>query len=318
MRPLAHRGFTLIELMVALVLLGIVTTGIYKVLVNNQRIYMAQTQQIDLQQNIRAAVAILPAELREMSAAEGDITAMGPDSITFRAMRKIGFICAPAPQLGGGVGNITVLVRQNPAFGRNLPFQDNDSALVYWEGNPTDRNDDQWLAARVTQASAGNCVDNNATPPAWALTMSPAWLGAVDANGRPIYNIAGTITAGSPVRGFSNVTYKLYRSSSDTSWYLGMRNNEKSNPSLNPIVGPLSGPAGLEFDYFDVNDARITDFSDAGRRRVAQIEIHVRARTAAPVGGGTSGRAYKVDSVTTRVALRGNPRCGLGAPANCL
>ena len=34
---LRRRGFTLIELMVALVLLGIVAGGIYKVLVTNQR-----------------------------------------------------------------------------------------------------------------------------------------------------------------------------------------------------------------------------------------------------------------------------------------
>jgi hypothetical protein len=34
------------------------------VLVNNQRIYMAQTQRIDLSSNIRAASTILPAEFR--------------------------------------------------------------------------------------------------------------------------------------------------------------------------------------------------------------------------------------------------------------
>ena len=44
----------MIELLVALVLLGIVSTAIYRVLVNNQRLYMAQTQRIDLSQNIRA------------------------------------------------------------------------------------------------------------------------------------------------------------------------------------------------------------------------------------------------------------------------
>src|SRR5207247_11402494 len=82
-----RRGFTMVELLVALVLLGIVSAALYRVLVNNQRLYMAQTQRIDLSQNIRAAGSILPAEFRELDASEGDITAMSATSITIRAMR---------------------------------------------------------------------------------------------------------------------------------------------------------------------------------------------------------------------------------------
>src|SRR5438093_1988928 len=103
MSLLTRRGFTLIELMIALVLLGLVSAAVYKVLVNNQRIYLAQTQTIDLNQNMRAAAAILPAELRELDAADGDILAMGPDSIRIRAMRQLAFVCQ-TPLLGGGVG----------------------------------------------------------------------------------------------------------------------------------------------------------------------------------------------------------------------
>ncbi|MGH7529635.1 MAG: prepilin-type N-terminal cleavage/methylation domain-containing protein, partial [Gemmatimonadales bacterium] len=48
MRAVTSRGFTLIELMLALLLMGIVTAGVYRVLVNNQRTYHAQTQRIRL------------------------------------------------------------------------------------------------------------------------------------------------------------------------------------------------------------------------------------------------------------------------------
>src|SRR2546428_8095290 len=95
MSLLARRGFTLIELMIALVLLGMVSAAVYKVLVNNQRVYLAQTQTIDLQQNIRAAAAILPAEFRELDASDGDIAAMGPPSLQIRAIRQLSFICSP-------------------------------------------------------------------------------------------------------------------------------------------------------------------------------------------------------------------------------
>ena len=39
----SRRGFTMIELLIALVLLGIVSAAVYRVLVNNQRLYLAQT-----------------------------------------------------------------------------------------------------------------------------------------------------------------------------------------------------------------------------------------------------------------------------------
>ena len=84
MSHLSRRGFTMVELLVSLVIMGIVATAIYRVLVNNQRIYQAQTQRIDLSQNIRAAGTIMPSELREADANEGDITTISPTSITFR------------------------------------------------------------------------------------------------------------------------------------------------------------------------------------------------------------------------------------------
>ncbi|HXO85018.1 MAG TPA: prepilin-type N-terminal cleavage/methylation domain-containing protein, partial [Gemmatimonadales bacterium] len=90
---MSRRGFTMIELLVALVLLGIVSTAIYRVLVNNQRLYMAQTQRIDLSQNIRASNTILSAEFRELDAFDGDIIAMSADSILVRGMRWLSFVC---------------------------------------------------------------------------------------------------------------------------------------------------------------------------------------------------------------------------------
>jgi len=71
------------------------------------------------------------------------------------------------------------------------------------------------------------------------------------------------------------------------------------------MVGPLSGPNGLTFNYYDANGVVTTDSS-----RVAQIEIRVRGRTQSPISQpGAAGVAYKIDSVVTRVAIRGNTRC---------
>ena len=297
---LARRGFTLIELMIALVLLGIVSAGIYKVLVGNQRIYMAQTQQIDLQQNLRAAATILPAEFRELDAAEDDITAMGPDSIRMRAMRQLAFVCA-TPVLGGGIGQITLMVRPVPIYGTRTTIAKDDSLLVYWEGNALSRNDDQWLPAQVKQVPVpGVCSDGSL---AIALSLDPTWLN------NPALNRVGAITDGSPVRGFDKLTYRVYQAG-DGHWYLGQKNSSKSTATIQPLIGPLIGSNGVTFSYFTAAGAVTTD-----RLQVGQIGIVVRAQTAAPVRGPTGSFANKVDSVVTLVTLRNNPRCGPGAPA---
>jgi prepilin-type N-terminal cleavage/methylation domain-containing protein len=291
MSSLNRRGFTLIELLVGMVLLGIVSAAIYRVLVNNQRIYQAQTQRVDLQQNIRAATQVLPAELRELDAFDGDILAMGPDSIRLRAMRQFGVMCT-VPQLNGGAVTGKTLVLRNELLFTMRAFQAGDSVLVYNEGNESVRTDDGFAVGRVTGApTTVNC----GTADARAGTQLTVDFVAFAA---PIVNVANAIPLGGPVHGFEIVTYKLYQAA-DGLWYLGLRNSG----GLQPLVGPLTGSAGLRFNYYDGAGA-VT----AVPANVAQIEIIVRGRTAQPVPQTNGGLIIPVDSVTTRVALRNNRR----------
>ena len=304
MPVLARRGFTLIELMIAVVLLGLVSAAVYKVLINSQRVYLAQTQTIDLQQNIRAAAAILPAEFRELDAADGDLKAMTATSVRIRAMRELAFVCTD-PVLGGGLGQITLTVRQTPIYGTRQTFSKGDSILVYWEGNPTTRADDQWLPAQLQQdAAPGFCNDSLvATNAAYLLTLQPSWIND------PALNRAGAITRGAPVRGFDKVAYELYQAPApDNNWYLGQR-NPAAGGTIQPLIGPLIGANGVTFTYLDSIGTQTADSS-----KVSQIRIVLRARTASPIrSGGTGVQAYKIDSVDTWVALRNNPRCGPGS-----
>jgi prepilin-type N-terminal cleavage/methylation domain-containing protein len=306
MSLLTRRGFSIIELMIALVLLGLVSTAVYKVLVNNQRLYLAQTQTIDLQQNIRAAAAILPAEFRELDAADGDISAMGADSISMRAMRQLAFLCA-TPLLGAGVGQIALTVRQTPIYGNRQTFTVNDSLLIYYEGDPSTRIDDSWVLGQVKTVAAGP-VCNDSGPggpgtlpsPGFTLTLQPQWIAGSQ------LNVANAITLGAPVRGFDKLAYRVYQSA-DGNWYLGQR-NPASGGTIQPVVGPLTGANGVTFSYYDSVGVVTTDSS-----KVAQIQIVLRARTTSPIRGADGVQTYKVDSVVTRVALRNNPRCGPGA-----
>lgn len=292
MHPLGRRGYTLIELIVAITLLGIVSAGIYRVLVNNQRIYHAQTQRIDLQQNIRAAAAILPAEFRELDAFDGDIQAMSATSITIRAMRQLGVICAP-PVLGGGVGGRTFQVFRQLFYGQPLDLT-TDSLLVYYEGDESTRNDDGWIRAHPTNTANGVCPDGFNSP-AYTITADLALPEG------QMLNRAGAVPNGAPVRGFQTITYRLYQAA-DGEWYLGL---EPSGGTVQPLVGPLVGANGLGLRYFNSTNA-VT----AARDSVAAIEITVRGRTAERMHAEAQagGLHYVVDSLTTRVTLRNNRR----------
>ena len=290
---LGRRGFTMIELLVALVLLGLVSAATYRVLVNNQRLYMAQTARIDLAQNIRAAGSILPAEFRELSASEGDIAALAPDSLAIRAFRWLGFICRP-PTLGGGI-NVDMIIRggqlgQPLFFGSRNIDQIRDSLLIYYDGNQASRFDDFWALGKPTSAPNGqNCPDGAA---------GQRLIFNINILGQP--NINGAITAGAPVRGYERVVYKLYQPAGDTSWYIGF---QPQGQTIQPLIGPVL-PRCLTFTYFDSTGA-VT----ANRLRVARIDITVRARTAYAVRAGGQGVMQPaVDSIVTSVALRNNRR----------
>jgi len=297
-----RRGFTMVELLVALVLLGLVSAALYRVLVNNQRLYTAQTQRIDLSQNIRAAANILPAELREIDASEGDIIAMSPTRLELRAMRWIGFTCV-APAMGGGLNPITMVIRggapgQPLFFGARGINIATDTMLIYYDGDPTSRNDDYWARGTFigVAPAATTCPDPTAPPPPQPGRLVTFQLNLLGLG----LNAAGAIPVGAPVRGYEHVIYQLYQAAGDTLWYIGF---QPAGGTMQPLVGPVL-TNGLTFQYFDVNGA-VT----AVRNNVARVDITVRARTVSAVRrGGQAPAATLIDSITTSVALRNNRR----------
>src|SRR5438128_1090206 len=279
-----EQGFTIVEVIIAIMVL---TVGLL-VLVNSSALVTRM-----IAQGQRSAVAATDAA-GTAGANNGDLSGMLSTSLTIRAPRQLAFLCV-MPPLGGGIGQIILTVRQRPMFGSRPGYARGDSLLVFYEGDPGTRNDDSWLRGEVKDVAAGVCVDANGNHPAWVLTLGAQWIAGSQ------FNVAGAITTGSPVRGFTSTTYSLWLSPTDNQYYLA----QTVNSSTQPMVGPLSGPNGLTFNYYDANGVVTTDSS-----KVAQIEIRVRGRTQSPISQpGAAGVAYKIDSVVTRVAIRGNTRC---------
>jgi len=311
MSDLNRRGLTLVELLVALVLLSIVSAALYRVLVSNQRIYQAQTQRIDMQQNIRAAAQILPADLRELDASEGDISNASATSVTFRAMRWIGIICSapvtgPLPAVTNPV--LTFTVMNQKLMGERSPVV-GDSVLLRYEGDEGTSQDDAWVRGLITGIANLNCPAglpyNGAAGLQIIATASMLQVAAPPQMATP--NVTNSIYQGAPVRGFITATYSLYQPAGDTSWYVGLT---RGAAAIQPIVGPVLSN-GLGFTFLnDTNNVVLNPALANDRVRVGTVQFTLRARTQQPVRGQTGGVSNRniVDSVTVRVALRNNRR----------
>ena len=280
------RGFTLIELLIALVMMGVVTGGLYAMLIRTQRLTRAQTEQLSLQSTVRSASLVVPSELRELNNVVGaatpgpqvDIIAMLPTSMTYRAMRGLGFVCQVT------ASEIRLLTNQWSAY-RN-PALTRDGAYIFIENDPNLTSDDAWLQENIIGVDMGSTCGAD---PAIALTVSP--------NVTPAQVLIGT-----PVRTFEVMKLSLYVEGGK-SW-LGAQSVSGLDPSLQPLLGPLKDDdgvtAGLNFTYLDAAGA-VT----AVPANVKSIVLTVRGvsqHNMSRSGGSYAG--VGTDSLVTQVSLR--------------
>ena len=287
MRAVDRRGFTLVEMVVVLGLMGIVMAALYQSIIATQRTTSAQFQRIDVQQSTRAAAMYVSNLLRELDAADGDILVSQASSLQFRAMRWTGVLCTVPFE---AAGQVQFTIRGQLLFGVRMPDAAQDSILLWQEGDPSIRVDDTWLFGGLQSSAAGVCPDDGLAGTTLRVVISAASGGNAAA--------AAGITMGSPVRGFQIEEVSLSLQGAD--YWLGRRTADRGGTwtLVRPLVGPLTAN-GLAFSYFDVNGAL-----PALTTQIASIGVTVRGRSV----GQVSGTGYMQDSIITRVTLRNNAR----------
>lgn len=281
---MTRRGFTLVELMVALVIMGIVSGAIYRVLIQQQRVSVAQTEQVDLQSGVRTIASVAGDELRELGASTSggsDILAMSPTSITYRAMRGTGFACDIATDY--------VRVRRSSFNGLRMPHA-GDLMLLYVEGDPTISTDDQWIILPITVVDpTSNCGGG---PGAIRLGAN------LDTTVTPL----SSFVLDAPVRIFE--VMQLGTMTSNGKSFLGARSVSMGQP-MEPVAGPLTAN-GLVFSYLD-SLGNVTSVAS----RVRNIQLTVRGVSDRLVyaggGQGANGPRLLQDSTVASVTLRNTP-----------
>ncbi|HSB53177.1 MAG TPA: prepilin-type N-terminal cleavage/methylation domain-containing protein, partial [Gemmatimonadales bacterium] len=157
----SRRGFTLVELLVALVLLATVLGATYQLLVNTQRVSRAQSEHVDMQSNMRSGALILASELRAVgfdtvpgaATVSPDILDNQATSVRFRAIRSSGLICAY-----GSNYFVVDTVRDYAAYRQPTT---NDRVMVFADRDTTLSSDDMWVRGRtITSFAAATCPNN--------------------------------------------------------------------------------------------------------------------------------------------------------------
>jgi prepilin-type N-terminal cleavage/methylation domain-containing protein len=311
-----RRGFTLVELLVGLILLLAVGAVTYQLLVNTQRVSRSQSQRIGMQDNGRSGSFIIASELRELGydqitatsllaitakipanlltvGTNSDLRAIGPDSITYRAPRGLGYTCNLTVTAGTTADAVVINkdldARKWQAY-RSLTTT--DSLMLFLENDPKTAADDMWLTVGLTAAqSAQNCP--NGDPGIRFRIQIPA---ALNITATDLLNQA---PLGNPVRAFELMQMRSYASNGQV--WLGMRARPlTAGTTIEPVLGPLSGAAqGLTFTYRDATNAT-TNVAD----NVRSVQISLQPMSSEMVR--TTGRyaSTDIDTVTTRVSLR--------------
>jgi prepilin-type N-terminal cleavage/methylation domain-containing protein len=281
-----RRGFTLTELMIVVVLMGVIGSMLTALLVRQQRFHRAVSSMTDARARTRDVANILPTDLRSISTVGRDILAMDVNSMQFRAFIGSAILCRYAG------AQLIELPPKVIADGKvltawiNPPIVD-DIVYLYDEGVEAGNADDSWTKYKITAvASAADatwCPSNNAI----------AYTQAAD-NGATRYRI--TLDAapnqlrsqiGSPIRFAREVRYSIYQAS-DNQWYIGYQtcvpdatpNTAGTCGTREVLAGPVlpastnANVSGLAFQYYNQTGGEVTDVALAGT--IARIEVVIR------------------------------------------
>ena len=281
-------GFTLVELLIAIVMMTLVGGVVFALLNSTQRVSTAQAERMLMQSSIRTGALVVPAELREIAtntAGQTDLMQISADSVTYRAARGLGFTCAvTATQIK--ILNSGVL----PFSGLRAISPGRDSLLLFVDNNPDSRTDDIWVRLPITSVATTTCGTQSAI-----AVNTPSFLALLPGG------LLSTVIVGGPVRTEEVMRLKSYASGGEQ--WVGVA-SLSGGDAVQPILGPITA-GGFTLTYLDGTGA-VTAVRDSVRMIQMQL-IGVTERRVAR-GGVTGANVLLQDTLVTRVMLRNSPR----------
>ncbi|MEJ7759486.1 MAG: type II secretion system protein [Gemmatimonadaceae bacterium] len=310
-RSSSARGFTLIEVIVATAIAGLLGGAVIATLVRQQRFHVAATEMLGVRAQLRDAADVLLSDIRSAAVASYGIPLMTDSAIEMVTVIASSVLCdtpsgatlrLPPSKIANG--NTLTSILAEPEAG--------DVAMLF--GAPSNSNSvGRWESIGIVSFSSRSLALSCPASMGFTTEADAASL----AQGYSVTLSASPTLAvrkGAPVRFLRRVRYSLYRSG-DSRWYLGYRRCATSAPyvcaGVQPVSGPYngyssSGTSGLSFRYLDSTGVGIARGS-AGVG-VARIDVVLRGSTAKDVSlTGDRQKTYR-DSTIVSVSPRNRVR----------
>lgn len=292
---LRRAGYTLVELLVTMALLGVVGTIVTRMMLDQQRFYQRTNEQMSIRRELRTAMSMLPADLRSMSSVGGDISAFTASSIRFRATVGASIICAKAnantldlPPLDMARTTLTTWYTQ-PDVG---------DTIFAFRADSMGAGGDSWTAHRIVSIapSTAYCAGSpyidgtlDAGKQRWRVVVQP--------------DVNDSVKVGAAIRFMRSTEYSIVDGPSGSHYVGRAEYRGGAWTDATPVAGPFMsvGTGGIQFVMFDSTGAEVAPGGNL--RAISRIDLTLRgegASSSGPVAGKTEAR----DSIAFRTALR--------------
>ncbi len=276
-----RRGITLIELLVALCVSGVLLGGVYKTFTSQQHTYTVQDQVADMQQNVRVAINRMTKELR--MAGFGGGGSGGWDSTEFFKHGAIYGAHTDVVNPGADGRSVTVFegfqtlvpttMSSNAPHGSNSIFVNDASSF--------DTADNKYISINGTEAHhISAIVGNKIQLAAWDQLVGD------HLTGEKVYLLQGVTYSVGPFEGTSCL----------------LRDDHLNHPGIG-VDGPqpvAENVESLQFAYFDASGNPTANRPDI---RMIQVNIVVRADKPDPDLART-GDGFRRRTLTSNIQLR--------------
>jgi prepilin-type N-terminal cleavage/methylation domain-containing protein len=309
-------GFTLTELMIVVVLIGLIGTALSVLLMRQQRFHRAVVSITDSRARMRDIATILPTDLRSVSSAGSDILAFDETSVQFRAFVGTSVACDyPNAASDSLIGLPPVRMASGTILSAWInPPAPGDIAYVYSDGTDVGNADDDWTRFTIVDTLPS-------TNASWCpSTNVPPFTTAAD-NGEKRYRLrlsakpsATAHKAGAVIRFAREVKYSAYEAT-DGQWYVGY---QVCTPDASPTTAGtcgtrelLAGPilpatsdtltSGFFLVFYNQTGTRITDV--ALKAQIARVSIGIRATSESLRQASATGRSTIAGGDSLRIVV---------------